>query len=912
MKNLKGKTLTIMIAAILMLSIGTSTAIFPNASAHSPKWNIPTIAFINVGTNPDGVGQAVNIGFWMNEPPPTAGGPVGDRWVGMTVAVTKPDGTNETLGPFISDDTGGTHTQYTPMETGTYTFQMSFPGQTLAGANGAAQSNAFIGDYYEPAVSNIATMTVQTQPVGGVAVAPLPTSYWQTPINAMNVNNWYVIGGAWLGLGSSTGHTGMYNSSCNYNPYTTAPMSSHILWTKPEAFGGVLGGQYGGTTTYGNYYSTAQYEKKYTPVIINGYLYYNVYPGSSTTTTGLVCVDLYTGQTVWENNADNFGGGSAAYNALTTAGLVTTLMCGQILDFVSPNQYGGLAYIWTTGTPAWIPSAGYGAIGTTLNMFDAETGTYILSVVNGTSMTLAVDDTGDLIGYYVNSTAGTQIIQNTPINGITGPVLAPFTTTGPSLNMWNSTLCIETGAWGAMASGWMWRPPQNGMIPFHDGIMYSTPIPANINGAALPSPWALYCVNSGVIVTVSYSAGGGMLWRGPYTIYAGFSQATGQQLWIENLTVDPFVPQSGASCTSDQMTCGDGVWTIANYQNSILQGYSMTNGALLWSDNLVPFDPYDSIGGWMMNLAGDNLYVAGFGGDIWSINMLSGAINWYTNTTTLQGSSGTNSPYAVWPIWVFSNGAVADGVLFYEEGHEYSPPLFLGANQIAVNATNGSLVWDITAFDVDGLAVVAYGVMPILNAYDNQIYGYGMGPSATTVTAPNIGVTTSTPVTISGTVMDVSAGAKQEAVAANFPNGLPAVSDASMSQWMEHVYMQQPNPNNATGVQVTLTATDPNGNTVKLGTATSDTSGFYSLTYTPPIPGHYTVIATFAGTNSYYGSYAETAFYASGPTTTTAPAATTVTNAATTSDLMTYMTVSVIAIIIAIAIVGVLLLRKHP
>jgi hypothetical protein len=292
--------------------------------------------------------------------------------------------------------------------------------------------------------------------------------------------------------------------------------------------------------------------------------------------------------------------------------------------------------------------------------------------------------------------------------------------------------------------------------------------------------------------------------------------------------------------------------------------------------------------------------------------MLSGAINWYTNTTTLQGSSGTNSPYAVWPIWVFSNGAVADGVLFYEEGHEYSPPLFLGANQIAVNATNGSLVWDITAFDVDGLAVVAYGVMPILNAYDNQIYGYGMGPSATTVTAPNIGVTTSTPVTISGTVMDVSAGAKQEAVAANFPNGLPAVSDASMSQWMEHVYMQQPNPNNATGVQVTLTATDPNGNTVKLGTATSDTSGFYSLTYTPPIPGHYTVIATFAGTNSYYGSYAETAFYASGPTTTTAPAATTVTNAATTSDLMTYMTVSVIAIIIAIAIVGVLLLRKHP
>ena len=52
-----------------------------------------TIAFCNVGTNPDGVGQAVNIGFWLNEPPPTANGPYGDRWRNMTVKVTLPDGT---------------------------------------------------------------------------------------------------------------------------------------------------------------------------------------------------------------------------------------------------------------------------------------------------------------------------------------------------------------------------------------------------------------------------------------------------------------------------------------------------------------------------------------------------------------------------------------------------------------------------------------------------------------------------------------------------------------------------------------------------------------------------------------------------------------------------------------------------
>ena len=207
MQNLKGKTMAILIAAILTISIGASTSLLPSASASSPPKNIPTYAFCNVGTNPDGVGQAVNIGFWLGMPPPTANGPYGDRWQNMTVKVTKPDGTTQTLGPFSSDDTGGTHTDFTPTELGTYTFQMSFPGQTLAGNNltpGAATTvTQYIGDYFEPSTSAVATMTVQQQPVGGVSVAPLPTSYWQTPINAMNVNNWYAIGGADLDFGAA-------------------------------------------------------------------------------------------------------------------------------------------------------------------------------------------------------------------------------------------------------------------------------------------------------------------------------------------------------------------------------------------------------------------------------------------------------------------------------------------------------------------------------------------------------------------------------------------------------------------------------------------------------------------------------------------------------------------------------------
>ena len=69
-------------------------------------------------------------------------------------------------------------------------------------------------------------------------------------------------------------------SSANYNPYTTAPNTAHILWTKPVAFGGTIGGEFGGSET-SNFYSTSQYEPKFAPIIMNGILYYTMYPGAS-------------------------------------------------------------------------------------------------------------------------------------------------------------------------------------------------------------------------------------------------------------------------------------------------------------------------------------------------------------------------------------------------------------------------------------------------------------------------------------------------------------------------------------------------------------------------------------------------------------------------------------------------------
>jgi hypothetical protein len=938
MKTLKNKIAAIAIAIFFILSMTASTMLVPNANAHTPPWQIQMFAGINVAPDPAGVGQTVTVNFWLNEPPPTANGPYGDRYGPFTVIATKPDGTNVTLGSnFVSDDTGGTTTHFTPDTVGTYKFQMFFPGMTMTGTTNnpagvlTASNAAYINDTILPAVSNVATLTVQEEPVPSVPNAPLPTSYWQTPINAQNVVNWYVLGGPYLDLYASYGPGkggGNYNDTTNFNPYSTAPLTSHIMWTRPAAFGGAIGGDAGGTTTYGNYYSTSQYERKYVPIIINGYLYYTTVPGSSTNHASTVCVSLYTGETVWTDDASNWGGGDPQHNMLTTAGLVTDLAMGQVLDYVSPNQYGGIAYLWTFGTPAWLASnvqAGFGI--TTMNMFDAMTGKYVLSIVNGSapyglgSSGLTVDASGNLVAYYTNTTAGTQTIYGTPQPG-NGPTPMQVTTAPGQelLEVWNSTQCIlAASGWlgvGAGGAAWSWRPPQSVAIPFSYGIQSAWLLNGTFAGpsATLPGPLSIKGVNSGVVILQAISSQGlGSYFQTGFGIFEGvstteISSTVGNILFTQNITFTPFT----AVDLDNYGNVGNGVFLIIIKETGEVAAFSVQTGIKVWQTTLKganggDINPYDNLGGIKGNIYEDNFIIFGFGGDIWSLSMADGSVNWYTNTTMITGEAGANTPYGIWPIWVQTGIGGGGGVAFFEEGHEYSPPLFLGSQLIALNTTTGETIWTIHSFSVDANPALAYGIMTTLDAYDNQIYAYGKGPSAMTVTAPSVGVITSTPITIAGTIIDISAGSQQDAVAANFPNGLPCVSDDTMTGWMEYVYMQQPCPSTVKGIPISIDVLDSNGNYRNIGTTTSDGSGTFAFTWTPDIPGDFTVIATFAGSESYYPSNAETHFNAAMPAPTASPYPT-----INLPPTEMYVVGMGIAIIIAIAIVGILLLRKKP
>ncbi|MEM3873005.1 MAG: hypothetical protein QXE05_10655 [Nitrososphaeria archaeon] len=123
MKVGKSKSASVLVA-FLVLTFAVTLVALPTVNAA----DIPTYAFLSVAPNPAGVGQAVSIVYWLDKVPPTASGPSGDRWQGWKIEITKPDGRIETVDLGPSDAAASGYLKYTPEQTGTYYFKLSFPG----------------------------------------------------------------------------------------------------------------------------------------------------------------------------------------------------------------------------------------------------------------------------------------------------------------------------------------------------------------------------------------------------------------------------------------------------------------------------------------------------------------------------------------------------------------------------------------------------------------------------------------------------------------------------------------------------------------------------------------------------------------------------------------------------------------
>jgi len=295
--------------------------------------------------------------------------------------------------------------------------------------------------------------------------------------------------------------------------------------------------------------------------------------------------------------------------------------------------------------------------------------------------------------------------------------------------------------------------------------------------------------------------------------------------------------------------------------------------------------------------------------------MATGTLLWTYGNGDLGNSTSSydDTPWGRYPTHA---AAFADDMIFTMSG-EHSPntPLYKGYKARAIDAFTGQEIWKLSAWSASGLGTsiapvaIADGYMVFANAYDGRIYAVGKGPSRMTVTAPDTASPLGASVTIKGTITDIAAGTKQEEQAARFPNGVPAVSDASQGAWMEYVYSQKTRPMDTTGVPVTLSVVDGNGNYRDIGTTTS-TDGFFSLNWKPDITGQYTVYASFTGSESYYPTHAVTAFSVDPAAPTAAPTSTQPLFDSVTQSVQNTIIIAAVAIIIAIAIVGLLSLRK--
>jgi hypothetical protein len=340
-------------------------------------------------------------------------------------------------------------------------------------------------------------------------------------------------------------------------------------------------------------------------------------------------------------------------------------------------------------------------------------------------------------------------------------------------------------------------------------------------------------------------------------------------------------------------------------EDGYYSAFDLHTGDLVW--NSEPFDyPWASagFGAYAVQSAYGLLYRQAYDG-VYAFNWTNGEIVWQfiSNAppfeTPYTDENGTS-------VYSFNGGGfIADGKLYtYNTEHTPSYPRTRGWKLYCIDAYTGEGIWNITGAMSPG--AVADGYLVNLNPDDGYLYSFGKGQSATTVTASPKSSSQGTEFLIEGTVLDQSPAQP----------GTPCVSADSMTTQMEYLHMQIPiggiwGNATMTGVPVTLTAMDADGNTINIGTATTDAYyGTFSFAWTPDNPGTYTIIASFEGDDSYGTSGASTAIVVGSGADTPTPTSTS--NTESTNDTLMTITIGMgIAIIVAIAIATVLILRKH-
>jgi hypothetical protein len=715
-------------------------------------------------------------------------------WEGLWVTIERPDGQTDTFEDLKTDTTGLSAFVYTPTTVGTHNVKVYFPEQEVLYSTRSLEA----GTILLASESRTHELVVQEDPILYHPGFSLPNEYWTRPIDSQQRESNRITGN-WLEDSDRTP-----NRYAPGNEY--APDTAHILWTRPLSMGGLAGGMDDHAFSCGDAYEGLFQDR----VIIGGVLYYNAFNTRSThiippESQEVVAIDLHTGEVLWQKPLQ------------TPDGAVGSLDFGQVFYWDGFNHHAVYPYLWDYRGSTW-------------HAFDPFSGVYSMSIEDVPGGTRVHAENGDINIYTINQNAGW-------------------------MSKWSMVQTVNPRNYGSSHDGSWGRyigyDYPDRVYPAETGIVWNVTIPD------LPTRTTLYmedriigtnCVGAfGIPETdpefwaISLKPGqeGQLMWRKEWTLPVA-------DLWV------CFTPNF-------QPTVEDGVFIIQAKETGQNWGFDINSGNEVWgpTDRLPDIAESTNLyaARWGQAVGADGIVVlgGGMGGSLRGHDVKTGVELWRKDFVDEHQETLFS------PLWPMTPQFVTDGKV-YVAHLEHSPldPKGRDCPFVVLDLETGEVV-----FETEGLFrstrwggqhIIGDSIMALMDSYDQRVYAVGKGPSSLTVEKTMISPTLGSSVTVQGTVMDASPGTEDPELKLKFPAGVPAISDADMSDWMRYVYKDFNRPAGATGVVVKVEAVDPNGNYQDYGSTTSDAYGNFALPFVPEVPGTYMIIATFEGSDAYYGS----------------------------------------------------------
>jgi outer membrane protein assembly factor BamB len=633
----------------------------------------------------------------------------------------------------------------------------------------------------------------------------LPKEYWTRPIDAQ-LREYAALTGNWL--------EASFTAPIVLEGNSEAPETAHILWTKELTAGGIAGmegvAEGAPTDQLGPEWSFSHgdaYEGKWTSrIIIDGILIYchrtNDRPLYYT------AVDVRTGEEMWSKVImDN-----------------RTISFAQNLRWGGYNHHAVYAYFWVT-------------VGSTWYAFDPYTGTQEFTVENVPSGTTLTNEDGWIYRVNLDYRNGVGYIWSMV------DLITPFGADSPA-----------PGSWAPAGSFYGSRYATYDAAETEDDVLTEEAQRAYISEFTFQSDSRLNNARGMAlgdkVFGLQYSTTEIITWA--LSLEPGNE---GDLLFYKTWDAPAWWAEGKVQIEFNCISLEDGAAVFWVHDSLQYYCFSTDTGEYMWG----PAEPeyYMNYYGWTELgerppfIWDGKLYSSGAGGVIYCYDITNGTVLWnYEATDPYQEYLFANN---WWQFFLY----IVDGKLYSAHmEHSTIEPMPRGAPFLCLDAITGDVIWK-----ADGLfrstrwggrAIMGDSVMVGMDTYDNRLYAVGKGQSALTVESPQT-ATTGSAVTVEGTVMDVSPGCLSDTnLQIRFPNGVPAVSDASMSEWMLYVWKNFERPD-ATGVTVKLEIIDPDNVYENLGDTTSDAYGNWGFGFCPDKAGTYMIIATFEGSGAYYG-----------------------------------------------------------